>query len=304
MRRQRALGAALAACLALSACAGAHDDRAARRATPSTRAATTSPATTTTLPDIAEIPRPPDVGDDTFRWFMIPAAEGPHVLLAVRRSTATGRHPSVLLPDTSGGFNLDYLAFADALVARGFDVAVGCLYSAPDVLEPGSGRIPCADAPLFDGVADSMVAALDSLVHAAYGALGPSTQLAVMGFSRGAGIAALRASAGGAEPVVLVSGKYEGWNSVAGAVPGGDVNVVDRLDAWRASVLILHGTSDAAVSVSQAQNLEAGLRGIGADVESHYYDGAGHNLAGEPGVRDDLEVRVTSFLCARLTCPR
>jgi dipeptidyl aminopeptidase/acylaminoacyl peptidase len=47
------------------------------------------------------------------------------------------------------------------------------------------------------------------------------------------------------------------------------VNVVDRLDAWRASALILHGTSDAAVSVSQAQNLEAAAR-IAADVESHY----------------------------------
>jgi alpha-beta hydrolase superfamily lysophospholipase len=225
------------------------------------------------------------------------------MLLAVRRSAVVGRHPAILLPDTSGGLNLDYLAFGDALVARGFDVAVGCLFTAPDVLAPESGRIPCADAPLFDAVVDSVVADLDSLVRAVYGALGPSTPLAVMGFSRGSGIAALRASAGRPEPVVLVSGKYEGWNSVAGAVPGGDVNVVDRAASWRAPALILHGTSDGAVSVAQAQNLEAGLRAAGVDVESHYYEGSGHNLSGEPGVGDDLEVRVAAFVCARLTCP-
>ena len=234
---------------------------------------------------------------------MAPAGAGPHVLLAVRRSGVTGPHPAILLPDTSGGFNLDYLAFGDALVARGFDVAVGCLFTAPDVLAPESGRIPCAEAPLFDAVVDSVVGELDSLVRAVYGALGPSTRLAVMGFSRGSGIAALRASAGRPEPVVLVSGRYEGWNSVAGAVPGGDVNVVDRAGDWRAPALILHGTSDGAVSVAQAQRLEAGLRAAGVDVESHYYEGSGHNLSGEPGVRDDLEVRVAAFVCARLTCP-
>jgi alpha-beta hydrolase superfamily lysophospholipase len=177
------------------------------------------------------------------------------------------------------------------------------LYSAPDVLDPASGRIPCATAPLFDGIVDSMVAGLDSLVDATYGALGASMPLAVMGFSRGAGIAALRASAGRPEPVVLASGRYTGWSSAGGAAATGDVNVVDRVGAWRAPALILHGTIDGAVAVQQAYDLDAALHTAGADVESQYYEGAGHNLAGEPAVHDPLLDRVTQFLCSRLTCP-
>ena len=255
-----------------------------------------------TLPPVTEIARPDGVVNDGYQWYLYPPSGGAQLLLAVRRSTDIGRHPAVLLADTSGGFNLDYLTFADELVARGFDAAVGCLFTPPVPLEPGSGRIPCATAPPFDGVADTMVADLDLLVDAAYRALGPSTRLALMGFSRGAAIAALRASVGRPEPVLLASGRYNGWNSTTDPEPDGTVNVVDRVSGWRAPALILHGTSDGAAPVSQSYELEAALRAAGDDVESHYYEGAGHNLAGEPGVRDDLVNRVTRFLCARLTC--
>ncbi len=101
---------------------------------------------------------------------------------------------------------------------------------------------------------------------------------------------------------MLVSGMYEGWNGIGSTVPGGEVNVVERVSGWRAPVLILHGTGDGAVPVVQAYDLEAALRGIGADVEAQYYEGAGHNLAGEPALAPDFRNRITQFLCARLTC--
>jgi dienelactone hydrolase len=273
--------------------------RAQASSTTTTAVPTTAPPTTT-VPDISEIPRPANVTEDGYQWYVHSGADQPRSLLAVRRSAQVRRHPAVLLADTSGGFNLDYLMFADDLVNRGFDVAVGCVYSAPDALDPAGRRIPCADAPLFDGVADTMVAQLDALVKATYEALGVSTPLAVMGFSRGAGIAALRASAGRPEAAVLVSGRYEGWG---GALPGELVNVGDHVTGWRAPTLILHGTLDGAVPVSQAYALEAALRAVGADVVSHYYEGAGHNLSGEPAVGPDLEDRTVGFLCARLVCP-
>jgi dienelactone hydrolase len=292
----------------LTACSGGDGTRAARApatAPPATTPPATVPTTTVpvTLPPVTEIPRPADVGEENFRWYVHDLGGGTQLLLAVRRSAETRRHPAVLLPDTSGGFNLDYLDFANELVARGFDVAVGCLFTSPDVLDPQSRRIPCATAPLFDGVADTVVADLDALVAAAYGVLGRSTPLALMGFSRGAGITALRASAGRSEPVVLASGKYVGWNRAPDADPLGDVNVVDRIGSWVAPALVLHGTIDGAIPVTQAQDLEAALRAAGRDVEARYYDGAGHNLSGEPGVHDDLVARVGQFLCARLVCP-
>jgi dienelactone hydrolase len=263
---------------------------------------TTSVPTTTTAPPVTEIARPDLVTEEGYRWYQFPNGPGPHALVAVRRSAAPAPHPAVLLVDTSGGFNRDYLGFGDELVARGLDVAVGCLYTATAEFDPDNRRVPCADAPVFDGVIDSMVTQLDGLVDATYGALGRSTRLAIMGFSRGASVVSARASAWRPEPVLLASGRYEGWLGDASdqAAP---VNIGDRVAAWRAPALILHGTSDAAVPVAQSETLEAALRRVGVDVESRYYEGAGHNLAGEPAVHEDFDNRVVGFACARLGCP-
>jgi dipeptidyl aminopeptidase/acylaminoacyl peptidase len=81
-----------------------------------------------------------------------------------------------------------------------------------------------------------------------------------------------------------------------------EVNVVDRVDGWRAPTLILHGTDDAAVPISQAQDLEAALRARDVDVQARYYEGAGHNLSGDAAV-PDFEQTITDFLCGRFACP-
>jgi dienelactone hydrolase len=252
---------------------------------------------------VPEIPTPAGVTDEPdYHWYTYPAstADAPHYLLAVKRSPAPSPHPALLLPDTSGGFNRDYLVFADELAARGVDVAVACLYTAPEPLDPSGTRVPCPDAPLFDGVAETFVGQLDSVVEGAYAVLGPNTPLAIMGFSRGAGVTAMRASALRFEPVILASGRYDAWGS--NTAPDGRADVVQRADHWLAPALILHGTIDAAVPVAQSSRLEAALRAAGVDVESRYYEGAGHNLSGEPTVHDDLVNRVIGFLCAHYAC--
>ncbi len=69
--------------------------------------------------------------------------------------------------------------------------------------------------------------------------------------------------------------------------------------AW----LILHGTADGAVPVSQAQDLEAALRARGIKGETaQYFQGAGHNLLGEPAIHDDLVQQMTQFVCAQFVC--
>jgi dienelactone hydrolase len=293
--RVRRLTVALVALIAIAVGVAAKQPR-------TTTTTTTSTTTTTTAPRVGGVAQPDGVTEEGYRWYSYPNGAAPRVLLAVKRSAAPAPHPAVLLADTSGGFNRDYLVFADELVARGLDVAVGCLYVATSANDPESRRVPCAEAVAFDGVIDSMVTQLDGLVDATYGALGRSTHLALMGFSRGASVISARASAWRPEPVVLASGRYEGWIRDA-AEPAVRTNVGERVAAWRAPALILHGTSDAAVPVSQSQVLETALRAEGVDVESVYYEGAGHNLPGEQAVHDDFVNRVVGFVCARLGCP-
>ena len=304
-RPARGLVVALLVLFAAASCSGEGSGPRATPPTPTTTPPSMVPTTTpplTTVPDIGEVPRPANVADTAFRWYIHPANSEVHVLVGVRRQAGPGPHPGILLVPASGGLNTDYVGFADRLAARGFDVAVGCWFSSVDVSDPLSIAIPCTAAPAFKGVVDDAVQDLDSLVEATHHALGASTPLVVAGFSRGGGITALRASEGQPEPVVLVSGLFEGWNGIGSDVSGGEVNVVERVDGWRAPTLLLHGTNDTAVPVVQAQHLEAALRSHSVDVVAHYYEGAGHNLDGDPAVGTDLEEQIARFVCARMAC--
>ena len=256
----------------------------------------------TVPPDLAEVARPDGVADNGMQWFTrAPETQNP-VLLGVRRSTTPSPHPALLVVDASGGLNPDYVRFADEFVGRGFDVAVGCLFSPDPTAAAASALLPCPGAPTLMGVVDAAVPDLDVLVDAAYDVLGASTPLAIVGFSRGAGIIGLRASEGRREPVILVSGKYEGWSTLGPPVPGGEVNVLERIAGWKPPALVLHGTADSAIPVSQAHDFETALLAAGGSVEAHYYDGSGHNLAVEPAIHDDLQGRIAMFLCDRLAC--
>lgn len=99
---------------------------------------------------------------------------------------------------------------------------------------------------------------------------------------------------------MLISGRYESVDPALGT--GADV--VARAGGFRAPALVLHGELDGVIPVAEARNLEVALRRNGADVVAHYYEGAGHNLDGEPVARDDMELRIVEFLCGRLTCTR
>jgi dienelactone hydrolase len=263
---------------------------------------TTLPTTTTTaVPDIVEVPRPENVGDERFVWFTHPASGGHSVLMGVLRSAAPLPHPAMLVVHSSVGLAVDNIRFAEELAARGFDVVIGCWF-APHITPDIEGQvIPCTDAPPYQGVVDAAVPDLDALVEAARHALGPDRDLAILGASRGAGIAALRATTGAPEPLVLVSGLYEGWNAI-GSPPGNEANVVERAAGVRAPIVMFHGIADGAVPVVQAEHLEAALRAAGVEVDAAYYEGAGHNLLGIPDVHTDVLERFDAFLCARFTC--
>ena len=236
------------------------------------------------------------------RWYEYPARDGRQVLLGVVRSDAAGPRPAVVVLHGGDGFNTDIVAFAEELSARGFDVGFGCWWAtAPSA--PGMSTnefIQCPHAPRFKGVSDAAVSDVDTLVEGVRRALGRPSRVALLGFSRGAGIAALRASQGSPEPVILVAGMFEGTSNL-GFFPG-EVDIIARVAGIKAPVLILHALGDDFVPVAQAIDFEAALRVTGTDVEANYYDVATHGVAQVPWLRVDILDRTARFLCARFTC--
>jgi len=253
-------------------------------------------------PELTPVEAPANVHDDDVRWYEYPANAGKSVLLGVVRADGARPHPAVVVVPGGDGFSTDHVAFAEELARRGFDVGFGCWWANVPVRAngPADAYIACPDGPLFKGVADGAVPDLDALVAGVRHALGRPSEVALLGFSRGAGIAALRAAAGRPEPVVAVAGMFEGASNL-GAFPG-EVDVVGRAAGIRSPILVLHATGDDVVPVAQARDFEAALRGAGRDVEANYYDIATHGVEHVPWVRADIIDRTTRFLCARFTC--
>jgi dienelactone hydrolase len=248
--------------------------------------------------------RPQNVEDTSISWSVVPAPADHHLLLGVVKSRAPGNHIGILLVTGTEGLSTGYPEIAHELAARGFDVAFGCWFGSTGAQAPAAQQIKqidCDGAPKLVGVAEAAVPDLNALVAGARSALHDYSTLALVGFSRGGGIALLRASTGKTDPVVSVSGMVEGTTNL-GNLPK-EVNVVTRADHIEGPVLLLHGEADNVVPVTQARDMEQALRAHGADVVAKYYPGADHGLAVIPAVRADVVEQITEFLCARFDCP-
>ena len=270
--------------------------RLARSADAVGRARPVEPAAT--VSHLTPVPAPSPGGDPDFTWFTHPTPAGRTVMLGVVRTALPGPHPAIVVAPSAVGLNTDYLPYARRLAARGFDVAVSCWFAPTITPDLADVLIPCPDVPVYAGIVDAAVPEFDAVVEAAHEVFGRETEVAVLGPSRGAAIAALRAGAGRPEPVVLISGRYESVDPALGS----GTNVVATAGGFRAPALVLHGVSDGVIPVAEARDLAAALRASGADVVAHFYEGAGHNLDGEPVAHDDMEDRIVRFLCGRLVC--
>lgn len=252
-------------------------------------------------PAITGAARPANVPDPAFTWYSVPMPGGASTPVGVVRAAdpRAGDRPAILLVTGTEGLNTDYPRFASELAAQGFDVAVGCWFRTEGPTGAGNSGIACPQAPAFKGVSDAAVADLDALVAGARTALGDPPSLALVGFSRGGGIAMLRASGGATDPVVSISGMVEG-TTAWGNLPD-EVNVVERASGIRAPVLLLHGEDDPLVPITQAEHLAAALQAAGADVQTHWYPSGGHGLAQVPAIRADLVRRIADWLPTTLS---
>ncbi len=86
-------------------------------------------------------------------------------------------------------------------------------------------------------------------------------------------------------------------------MPGGEVNVLERIAGWKPPALVLHGTADGAIPVSQAHDFETALLAAGAvGGERTTTRVPGTTSRASLAVHADLQGRITTFLCDRLAC--
>lgn len=247
-------------------------------------------------PHLDDAAAPTNLPATDFTWHSVPMPGGASsVVGVVRASGGAGRNrPAILLVTGTEGLNTDYPQFARELAAQGYDVAVGCWFRTEGATGAGDAGIACPQAPAFKGVSDAAVDDLDALVAGARRALGDPASIALVGFSRGGGIAMLRAADGALDPVVSISGMVEG-TTAWGNLPD-EVNVVERASGVHAPVLLLHGEDDLLVPITQAEHLADALRAAGADTQTHWYPNGGHGLAQVPAIRADMVRRIVEWL--------
>ena len=186
--------------------------------------------------------------------------------------------------------------------SRGYDAVVGCWFS---LTQPPADGIPCPHAPVLAGVTEAAVGTVDAIVGAASAItkVAPG-HLAVAGYSRGGGMAALWAARTGSRtPIVDFAGMVTG--QVVTGPMAGEVDVTRSAASIVAPVLMLHGHADSIVSVDQSRALLTGLRNAGRDARLLEYSTCGtsdcnHDWIYRSDQRDDMVVRSTDWLAGHM----
>ena len=239
-------------------------------------------------------------------WYAYPAPDNHDVRIAVVRAAGSGPHPTVLIVPGSDGLHDDYLRLARSYADRGFDAVAGCWFAFPNPAD--SLRIDCSTAPAFTGVSEAAVGTLDVLIAATQRATGVSrSHLAIVGYSRGGGVALLHAARTGSTlPIVDIAGMVTGQVTGFGGGPlPTDVNVIPSAGAIRASTLVLHGYQDGIIIPAQSVDLINAMRSAGRDVSVHWYfdvcDGpCNHDLLSHTTSRTDVLDRSAAWLHQRI----
>lgn len=245
---------------------------------------------------LADNPEPVSATD--VEWAVSPVPGGRQILVGLVRAHGAG--PLLVMVPGSDGLSTTYVDVAHDL-ARGYgiDVAFGCWFDVGDRSGPDDPTIACPFGPEPVGVRHESLPSLEGIVDAAVRLEGTNPPpVALMGFSRGGGLVALREVEGGREPWIDMAGLVQP-ESPLGIFPG-EVDVVARVSRRTQPVLILHGEVDGAVAPEQSRRLAAALRSRGTSVEEHYYPGTGHGLMMVPELRADVERRIAAFVHAQL----
>jgi dipeptidyl aminopeptidase/acylaminoacyl peptidase len=238
-------------------------------------------ATFETVPvnDLAALP-----ANSTSR-FMFPSAGG-LVEGYLARPRGNGRFPLVVLLHGHSWVGIGARRVLPAAEAFAKEVC----YASIAVSLPGYGGTKVPDAPLAESTRHAV---LDAVARAKQLPWIDSSKIYVYGFSRGAVVAAALANEiDGLKGTMLHSGAYDLatlYKNTSSFLlkkilnPNGEAepklqNLLPEAADWQASTLILHGTQDSLIPVSQANQLHDRLRSLGKQHRLVLYPEHGHWL--------------------------
>lgn len=205
-----------------------------------------------------------------------------------------GRHPAVLVLQTSAGVERQDFEYADRLVHEGYVALIPYYLDAYGISPLGRRKSFTKDAqPIY---AD-LVACLDLLrkndkVN--------GRNLGAVGFSNGGYFALWLAATG------QVQAGISYYGAVTGDKSDNELNLFRRVFSAKSSpVLILHGDADSMVPVQKAIELDSILTASGASHEIHIYPGAEHRFdrsggAANKTAANDAWTRSSEFLARNL----
>jgi dienelactone hydrolase len=211
------------------------------------------------------------------QWIEVHRPDGHVQLAAVYVPTGPGPFPTIVYLHGASGLANVQVRWARQLADAGYLVVVGCYLHGKDG-DPNA-FLPCDGMPprnIYD--TKEVGTAFNALVDTAK-ALGPAdtSHMGLVGVSFGA------------------------ETSLDSQVPGvlaivGDAGYGDPAKAGNAPILLLGGTADPEVDHANLVTYENAMRAAGKDIESHYYDGAGHVVTLQPQSSADATQRIITFL--------
>jgi dienelactone hydrolase len=237
--------------------------------------------------------------------YAYPTTDGHEVRIHVVPGTGPLPHHTLLVLPGSEGFRANYLDIAGELAAGGADVVVGCWASGS--YPSASPATECSAAQSRTAVVESTVPTVQALVDAALAATGASTsELRLLGYSRGAGVALLWAARTGATvPIVdlagMVTGEVEPYGGV-GAAPD-ELDVVADAATLQGPLLVIHSRGDRMVVPAQSDALVAARVATGREVIAHWIGAVcgeaqlcNHNVLADPASAHDVVATTSAWL--------
>lgn len=234
------------------------------------------PVSWSAAPSYADaLPSPARESASSFTWRSITLPSSSHM---AAMKVASPDAPVAVLVHGSDGFGIQSAKVADIWVAAGWTVVVPCWF---DVATPFPGiAFPCAGAPAFAGQTAGAVQDLDNLIAGIKAWPEVSgRKMAVVGFSRGAGLVALRSELHArTEPIILISGLLSqplpNWQLPGELFP---LAFVHQLSA--SSIHVVANTDDTTVSSSQSTRFASAAYATGKRVTSVTFTAGEHGGA-------------------------
>lgn len=213
------------------------------------------PPTPPSGPDPIAVEAPPGA-DPAYPmdWWRTIGPRGSWITLGSVKPGA-GISPTVVLVHGTGGLSVADQVTAYELVAKGYTVVIGSWTAGSNLWGTAPWHIDCPFAPAYSGMSRPALDALDGIVNATRLLPGVDpTRVGIIGFSRGGGLAELRAAMRHRpEPVVSIYGVVDGpLDPVWGATPAGELYASDYAAGLVAETRLVHGTADRVVPYHQA----------------------------------------------------